>query len=197
MKALIILSTLTLAAITVPTAWADGLDIAIIGEIRLGRRPPPPPPAVVVVVRESGPLEPSPWEHGRWYQQKQAYYYYPGGDAYYRPADQVWFYLERGQWRYGKHLPEFINIDFGRSISLTMATDRPYMYHQQIMARYPSDYFRTRVRLRDEDRHDRDEARHDRGDARDHDSRGNDDRRHDKDKDKGGRDKSRDQDDRK
>ena len=190
MKTRIILLSLTLAAITVPTAWADGLDINISGEIRLGRRPPPPPPEVVVVVQESGPLAPSPWEHSRWYQHAQGYYYYPGGDVYYRPADHVWFYMERGQWRSGRNLPEFINIDFGRSISLSMATDRPYMYHQQIIARYPSDYFRTRVRLREEDRHDHGNEMHGR-DNHDH-----DDHRHDRDKEKGGHENSKDQDDR-
>jgi len=184
MKTKIILLTFILAAIAAPATRADLLDINITGDIRLGRRPPPPPPAVVVVVEDTGPRGPSPWERGKWYQHNQGYYYYPGGDVYYRPADHVWFYQERGQWRSGRNLPEFISIDFGRSISLTMATDRPYVYHQQVVARYPSNYFGARVRLRDEERHER---------VNDH--RENDDRRHDREKDKGGRDKAKDRDD--
>jgi len=155
MKSQLILFTLALAAFGAANARADGLDINIAGEIRLGRRLPPPPPEVVVV-GDTGPTGPSPWERSRWYQRSQAYYYYPGGDVYFRPSDRMWFYQERGQWRSGRNLPEFVRVDFNRSVSLTMATDRPYTFHQQIVTRYPANYFETRVRIRDEDRHDRD-----------------------------------------
>ncbi len=186
MKTKLILLTLTLAAAAASTAQADLLDITITGDIRLGRRPPPPPPSIVVIVAETGPQGPAPWEHSRWYRHSQGYYFYPGSNVYYRPADHVWFYQDRGQWRSDRNLPAFVNIDFNRSITLTMATDRPYTFHQQVVARYPSNYFGTRVRLRDEDRHDH----------------GNDDRRKDNrgsDRDRGNdrRDDSRDRDDRK
>jgi len=190
MKTKIILITLTLAASTSPLARAEFLDINLSGEIRLGRRLPPPPPAVVVVVEDTGPRGPAPWENARWYQPNQGYYYYPGSDVYFRPADHVWFYLERGQWRSGRNLPEFVSIDFNRSISLTMATNRPYAYHQQILARYPSNYFGTRVRLRDEDRRERG------NENRVYDKRGNDDRHQDRDRAQNAHDKSKDHDDR-
>ena len=138
MKTKLFLLALTAAA---STAWAAGLDITLSGDIRLGRRLPPPPPQVVVVAGDTGPAGPAPWEQRRWYQHSQAYYYYPGGDVYFRPADRVWFYLEGGQWRSSRNLPEFVNVDFNRSVSLTMATDRPYSFHQQIVARYPANYF--------------------------------------------------------
>lgn len=180
MKTKLFLFTLTAAALLAPAVRADGLDITITGDIRLGRRPPPPPPPVVVVVPDQEPRGPSPWERGRWYQRPQGYYYYPGGDVYFRPVDRVWFYQERGRWRSGRNLPEYVNVDFNRSVSITMATDRPYTFHQQVVSRYPANYFVTRVRIRDDDRHDRD---HDR-----------DDRRHDRDNDH--HDKGRDRDDR-
>ncbi len=169
MKPKHLLLTLTLAGFAVPLAQAQ-LDINISGDIILGRRPPPPPPDVVIVV-DDGPREAPPWTHRRWYQRDQEYYYYPGYDVYYRTADHVWFYQDRGQWRYGRNLPPGFRVEFDRSVRLTMATDRPYVYHQQIVTRYPRDYFRTKVRLRDDHRNDRD-----------NDSRGRDDHR-DRDKD--------------
>lgn len=173
-KLFLFLWALMAAAFVVPAVRADGLDVTITGDIRLGRRPPPPPPPLVVVVPDSEPSGPSPWERGRWYQRSHGYYYYPGGDVYYRPADRVWFYQERGQWRSGRNLPDYINVDFGRNVSLTMATDRPYLYHQQIVARYPSNYFGTRVRIRADDRHDRDYDAHTHNGDRDNERHGQD-----------------------
>jgi len=153
-------------------ARAD-LDITISGDIILGRRPPPP--VVVVVVHDTPPGPPS-WAARRWYQRNQEYYYYPGYDVYYRPADRVWFYQDRGQWRNGRNLPPGFRVAFDRSITLTMATDRPYQFHQQVVTRYPANYFGTKVRLRNDNRHDQD-----------HDNRGRDkdDHKSDRDRDEG------------
>ena len=174
MKTKIILLTLTAAALASPAVRADNLTVNLSGEIRLGHQPPPPPPEVVVVAEDPAARQSGPWEHGRWYQRSQAYYYYPGADAYYRPADHMWFYSERGQWRSGRNLPESVQVDFGRSVTVTMATDRPYLFHQQIVARYPANYFGTRVRLKTEERHDRDD--HGRGQDGDDHRRDKDDR---------------------
>jgi hypothetical protein len=154
MKPKLMLLTFALAVSGAAAARADQIDLNISADIRLGRRPPPPPPPVVVVVEEPAARGPAPWERAHWYQRNQGYYYYPGGDVYYRPTDHVWFYQERGEWRMARNLPEYVRVDFNRSVTLTMATDRPYIYHQQIVRRYPANYFGARVRLRDEDRRD-------------------------------------------
>lgn len=168
MKTTLVLLTVALAMSGATAARADPLlDVNLSAEIRLGRRPPPPPPPVVVVIAEPAGRGPAPWERAHWYQRNQGYYYYPGGDVYYRPGDHVWFYQERGEWRSTRNLPEFVRVDFNRSITLTMATDRPYIYHQQVVTRYPSNYFGARVRLRDEGPRDRDDDR--RGPDRDRD----------------------------
>jgi len=182
----ILLLAIVVAAIPVVGVRADLIDNLTI-DIRLGRRTPPPPPAVVVVVPDNDRRGPDQWEqHHRWYQRSQAYYYYPGDNVYYRQSDRVWFYLDRGQWRSGRNLPEYVRIDLNRSVILTMFTDQPYTYHSQVTARYPSNYFGTRVRLRDDDRH---EDRHDnRKRDNDHDGR---------DKDHDGRDQDKDRDNRK
>lgn len=176
MKTKLILLTLTLATLSAPGLRADLLNIDISGEIRLGRRPPPPP-EVVVVVPDDGPRGPAPWERGRWYQHNRGYYYYPGADAYYRPDDHLWFYVERGQWRSARNLPDWVRVDFNRSITLSMATDRPYLFHQQVVTRYPGNYFETRVRLKSEPRRDGDDRGRDRG--KDDRRRDNDDRKDD------------------
>ena len=179
MKTKLFLLALVVAAIPASSVRADLLDNLTV-DIRLGRRAPPPPPAVVVVVPDNDRRGPDQWEQRhRWYQRSQAYYYYPGGDVYFRSSDHTWFYIEHGQWRQNRNLPDSIRIDFNRSVSLTMFTDQPYLYHSQVTARYPSNYFGTRVRLRDEDRHD-DRKRDNDHDGRDSDHDGRDkDRGHD------------------
>lgn len=163
-------------------------NVTINADIRLGHRPPPPPPAVVVVTADVRPRGQLVWERRSWYQRPQSYMYYPGYDVYYRSSDRMWFYQDRGQWRSTRNLPNGIRIDFNRSITLSMATDRPYQFHQQVSTSYPSNYFGTRVRLRDNDHDGRDSD----GDGRDRDKdrkRGNDNDGRDSDGD--GRDKDK------
>ena len=155
------------AASFLPTARA-GVAVDFTADIRLGRALPPPPPEVVVVER-IGPPEPPPWERRHWYNRSYAYYYYPGADVYYRPADHMWFFLEGANWRFGLRLPEHIHMDFGRAVSLSLESDRPYLFHERVVAYYPANYF-SRVRFRNER-----EYRH--GEHRDHDERHDGDRR--------------------
>lgn len=178
MKTKVLLLACVLAAIPATSALRADLIDNLSVQIHLGQRPPPPPPEVVVVVEERHPAGPAPWERSRWGRRSQAYYYYPGTDVYYRPSDRVWFYAERGRWRYGRNLPDSLRVDFNRSVTLSIGGSRPYDHHQQVVARYPANYFGTRVRLRTDDRHDnrRDDNRHDdnRGNDRDKDRRDDD-----------------------
>ncbi len=145
MKLRILLICLAGAAAGLPAALAQ-VDVTVSAEIRLGRVLPPPPPEVVVV-DEVGPPGPPPWAETHWYRRSHAYYYYPGCDVYYRPDDKVWFYLEGGTWRVAAQLPTNIRIDFGRSVSLTLETDRPYVYHEKVVRYYPANYF-AKVRFK-------------------------------------------------
>lgn len=167
MNTKIILLVAVVAASLVPAARAQHIDVGV--DIRLGRAQPPPPPEVIII-DNSGPSGPPPWAstRSRWYQRSYGYYYYPGYDVYYRPDRQTWFYLEGRSWRSARQLPPHIHVDFGRSVSLTLATDRPYTYHDRVVAYYPPTYF-NRVKFK----HDRDN-RHD--DRRDNDRRERDDR---------------------
>jgi len=157
-----------------PLTRAD-LDVSISADIRLGRALPPPPPEVVVV-DPVGPPGPPPWAKTHWYKRSRAYYYYPECDVYYRPADRVWFYLDGGSWRFGTALPASISINLGHAVSLTLETDRPYVYHGQVAAYYPRTYF-TRVTIKRPPAADRDHRGPDRRPGPD---RGRDNGRHDR-----------------
>ena len=161
-----ILLLISLTATTLLPVARAGVNLDISAEIRLGRALPPPPPEVVVIER-IGPSEPPPWARSHWYHRSYAYYYYPGADVYFRPADRVWFFLDRGAWRFGARLPDHIRMDFGRAVSLTLESDRPYLLHDRVIAYYPPNYF-SRVKLRNEhdgrrdDHHDHDDRDRDR-----------------------------------
>lgn len=161
------------AACFVPAARAD-VDVSINADIRLGRALPPPPPEVIVGER-IGPDAPPPWRTRHWYRRDYAYYYYPGCDVYFRPSDHMWFYLDGPNWHAAARLPDSVTIDFGRSVSLTLETDRPYTYNERIIAYYPRDYFAkvkfknghdNRVDRREDRRDNRQDRRVDRRDDR-------------------------------
>ena len=138
---------LLLALSAVPLVHA-GIDLVLSAEIRLGKVLPPPPPEVVVVT-ETAPSGPPPWAPAHGYRSNHAYYYYPGAHVYFRPADRVWFYLEGRDWRFGASLPTPIHVDFERSVSLTMATNQPFQFHEKVTTYYPADYFVTKVRVKE------------------------------------------------
>lgn len=146
MKAkLLVLLPLALALLTPARAQ---LDVTLSAEIRLGKALPPPPPEVVVVV-ESGPKGPPPWAPAHGFRRNRDYYYYPGADVYFRPADRAWFYLDGGNWRVGVNLPTSIRVDFDRSVSLTMETEQPHLFHDKVRTYYPGDYFVKKVRVKE------------------------------------------------
>lgn len=127
-------------------AVARALDVALSAEIRLGRALPPAPPEVEIV-EPVGPKGPPPWAPAHGFRRNRDYYYYPDARVYYRPADRTWFYLEGGNWRIAAQLPASIGIDFGRSVTLTMETARPFEYHRQVVSHYPANYF-SKVKIK-------------------------------------------------
>jgi len=129
------------------SARADLLNLDISADIRIGRAAPPPPPEVIIVERV-GPPEPPPWSAPpHQHQRVYAYYYYPGSDVYYRTDSHTWYYIEGRDWRSADRLPDYVRVDFGRAVQLQLDNDRPYVYHQKVVAYYPPDYF-TRVKFK-------------------------------------------------
>lgn len=100
--------------------------------------------------RSSNPSDPKARRRGRrphGFRRNRDYYYYPDARVYYRPSDRTWFFLEGGIWRVAAELPASIGIDFGRSVTLTMETDRPFEHHAHVVNYYPTHYF-SKVKIK-------------------------------------------------
>jgi hypothetical protein len=136
------------ALVLLPLARAE-VDLSISAEIRLGKIIAPPPPEVIVV-DDSGPKAPPPWAPAHGFRRNRDYYFYPGTNVYYRPDNRTWIYLEGREWRVGATLPTAISVDFDRCVSLTMETDKPYEFHEKVVAYYPANYFTKKVKLKSE-----------------------------------------------
>jgi len=136
----------SLATAGLPLSAQADISVGISADIRLGRAAPPPPPEIIIV-EPVGPPGPPPWSSSP-HRRTYTYYYYPGSDVYYRTDSHLWFYLEGRDWRSSAHLPDFVRVDFGRAVPLQLDDDRPYVYHQKVVAYYPPDYF-TRVKFKD------------------------------------------------
>jgi len=145
MKTKLLLLAALVAVSMAPAGRADG-SVSLSVDIRIGKALPPPPPEVVVV-ESTAPVGPPPWAEHHWFRRSRVYYYYPDGDVYYRPADRTWFYLDGGAWRAGVNLPDRIEFDVRHSVRLSMETDRPFIYHPQIVTYYPAGYF-NHVRIK-------------------------------------------------
>jgi hypothetical protein len=165
-KAVLLVS---LAAASLAQSSVAAIDVTVAAEIRIGRSIPPPPPEVVVE-EEVGPPGPPPWSNSRSNRSSHAYYFYPGSDVYYRPSDRMWFYIDGGNWELGVSLPERIRIDFERSVSLNLESDRPYTFHKEVVAYYPPTYG---TKVKGKNGNDwREDRRDDRVDRHDGDDRG-------------------------
>lgn len=103
------------------------------------------------MIKESHPKGPPPWAPAHGARRNHNYYYYPGAQVYFRPADRLWFYLDGREWRFGASLPANLRVDFDRSVSLTMESDRPQQFHDKVQGYYPADYFVRSVRVKDKD----------------------------------------------
>jgi len=51
-------------------------------------------------------------------------WHFPGSDVYYREKDKQYIYLEKGEWRIGHELPDWINVNYDNSITLENADQR-------------------------------------------------------------------------
>jgi hypothetical protein len=137
-----------LPALLCVSSSALAAEVSASLEIRLGKVLPPPPPEVIVIEQPSK-SGPPPWAPAHGARRNHGYYYYPGSDVYFRPADRVWFYLEGSNWRFGASLPTNIRVDFDRAVSLSMESERPYQFHNEVRGHYPADYFVTKVKVKE------------------------------------------------
>ncbi|MEJ5349497.1 MAG: hypothetical protein WHS46_12510 [Desulfosoma sp.] len=88
----------------------------------------------VKVVEGGGP---PPWAPAHGYRAKYRYHYYPDAAVYLDVGRGLYFYLQNGRWIVAAALPKGITIDPGRYVVLEMDADKPYVYHQDIVRKYP------------------------------------------------------------
>jgi hypothetical protein len=85
-----------------------------------------------------GEPAPPPWAPAHGYRAKYRYRYYPDSSVYYDTGRGLYFYYGNGSWTASVSLPSSIRIDVGSGfVSLSMNTDRPYIYHGDVKKKYP------------------------------------------------------------
>ncbi len=110
--------------------------------LTIGCVPPPPPGGEVEKEppRQYGPPHkkgPPPWAPAHGYRAKFQYRYYPSASVYFDIGRKLYFYFHLGEWRVSAKLPTRIRIDVGEYVILEMDTDRPYIFHSEVVKRYP------------------------------------------------------------
>lgn len=127
------LRTLTLLALAAALAWPmTGCETVRIGS---ERGPYGIDRTAEYQARDPGP---PPWAPAHGFRRKMAYRYYFDSEVYYSPARDQWVWVENGDWRVGRRLPEFIEGNLGDYVRIDLEADRPWEYHGQIREYYPS-----------------------------------------------------------
>ncbi|HOB15722.1 MAG TPA: hypothetical protein PK894_02570 [Defluviitoga sp.] len=90
-------------------------------------------------VSDSKPKDqsPPPWAPAHGYRAKYTYRYYPDACVYYDTNRRLYFYFSNEKWNFSASLPSFIKVDLGQSIVLEMDVDKPYIFHSEVIKRYP------------------------------------------------------------
>ena len=84
--------------------------------------------------KKKGPPAHAP-AHG--YRAKHQYRYYPAHKVYYDTGRRLYFYLKGDNWEVGASLPSHIRVGLGKSVSIELDTDKPYIHHAEHVKKYP------------------------------------------------------------
>jgi hypothetical protein len=66
------------------------------------------------------------------------YRYYPAASVYYDLGRSVYHYFVDNQWQTVRTLPDSIHLNTREFATFELDTDRPYIYHQEVIKRYPA-----------------------------------------------------------
>ena len=84
--------------------------------------------------------DPPPWApaHGRRAKEARAYEYtyYPAQQVYYSPQEQVWFWMDGGNWQVGVSLPTRHRVQSGTGVSIALESRQPYVQHVYVEEQY-------------------------------------------------------------
>jgi len=154
--------------------------------------------ALDVDVNIGGPVvvENRHWAPLRTYTRRVPFRYYPDCGVYYNPDEDLYYYLEDGDWIVSEYLPDYIRYELGPFVYIDLDRPDPRYYDDVIVRRYPRRYtihrnhviherpvyIHRNVIVHDRDRYDRHNDRHDNWRDRDrHDNDRHDNDRHDND----------------
>ena len=79
-------------------------------------------------VKKGGPPAHAP-AHG--YRRKFGYTYYPSKKVYYSKEKETWFWLEKGDWKFGAKLPSSISLKGAASRQIELDADTPYSHYSK------------------------------------------------------------------
>lgn len=84
--------------------------------------------------------DPPPWAPAHGHRAKQQreyrYVYYPGQQVYYAPEQQLWFWMNGGNWQLGVNLPTQYRVASSSGVQVTLHSERPYVEHGYVEERY-------------------------------------------------------------
>jgi hypothetical protein len=85
---------------------------------------------------------PPPWAPAHGHRAKQEreyrYVYYPARQVYYAPEQQMWFWMNGGNWQFGVNLPVQYraSTSAGTGVQVVLGADRPYVEHRYVEETY-------------------------------------------------------------
>lgn len=98
--------------------------------------------AVAMSAGASMPVQadPPPWAPAHGQRAKQVreyqYMYYPAQQVYYSPQEHAWFWMSGGNWQVGVSLPTRYQVQANSGLSITLASERPYVQHVYVEEQY-------------------------------------------------------------
>lgn len=84
--------------------------------------------------------DPPPWAPAHGHRAKQEreyrYVYYPAQQVYYAPEQQVWFWMNGGNWQFGVNLPTQYRAQVTSGVPVVLGSSRPYVQHVYVEENY-------------------------------------------------------------
>ncbi len=105
--------------------------------------------------------DPPPWAPAHGHRAKQAreyhYVYYPAQQVYYAPEQQIWFWMNGGNWQFGVNLPTQYRAYASSGVPVVLHSSRPYVEHVYVEKRYGRPW---REEHRNKEKHHKNKERH-------------------------------------
>jgi len=110
--------------------------------------------------------DPPHWAPAHGHRAKHAreyrYVYYPAQQVYYAPANNMWFWMSGGNWRFGVNLPaQYRGYSSYAGVPVVLHSSRPYVEHVYVEKHYGRPWREKHGKKVKHRHHDRHDHRHD------------------------------------